>query len=72
MFLVNVCIGLAVLGGFFGISYFLGKTTQKGKDKDIVMVMAEGAMDIITVVGIILAAWLIGWCLVDIGKMIIK
>ena len=69
--IVAICVGLAVLGGFFGICWFIGNfSTMKGKNASLEEKIVYGAEIVLTLIILFGGAWLIGWLLLGMKKMI--
>ncbi len=63
-----ICIGMVVLGGFFGVCWFVGNSLTKGKKMNTSDKIFEGTGAIAMSASILGAAWIIGWMLIHAEK----
>ena len=69
--IVAICVGLAVLGGFFGICWLIGGFSKtKGANVSMEEKIGDGVVIVLILFTLFGGAWLVGWFLLGMKKLI--
>ncbi|MEK7624400.1 MAG: hypothetical protein AAB404_01590 [Patescibacteria group bacterium] len=68
---VRICLGLAVLSGFFGICWSIGNSlTINAENVDMGEKISNGTKIVLVLIIFLGVAWLIGWFLLEMKRLI--